>query len=199
MNAGEFKWLLYILELEQISPDVYKWKPARQIWAKMESQIAGSIFSRNGITAKSVKFTIPMIDISLHNALELKAPGSGHFFLTDINRETPGYFVLSTAEIAPVQCVIERTETVKGDNNRPEVSQRGALSFPGYVTEKYIRQTQQDPMSYSEMRYVLITPKIIDIQTGELIAIGGFKYEAVIPHTLEPHKNEYEILRRVDN
>jgi len=200
MNPGEFRWLIDILELVEVEIGVYEWRQKKRIWSKMEHLTTNCVYSKNGISARSARFTIESRhEITLHNALALAPPGTGHFFLADINREKPGFYVLSTAVIAPVTCEAERTKTVTGALNRPETEKLQPLIFPGYLTEKYLRQTQDAPMSYSETRYVLITPKAIGIQTGELVDIGGALYETVIPHVLDPWKNEYEILERKDN
>jgi len=199
MNAGEFRWRIDILEFVKVKRNEYAWLAKETVWAKMEQQATRSIYSKQGVTSKSVRFTVNSTPgITLHNAIALAPPETGHFFLADIDRETPGFDVLSAAVAEPVTCRVERTRTVKGEKNRPEDKKLTPLTFPGYLTEKYLRQMQDEPMSYSEARYVLITPKAIEIGANELVKIGNVFYEAVIPHTLDPYKNEYEILRRSD-
>jgi len=200
MNAGEFDCRIQILQLADMGGNAFEWRVKKNAWAKKEQVAANSMFSKYGITARSVKFTIHNDpDLSLHNAIAKAPPGTGHYFITDINRETPGYNILSTAFIWPSKCTVTRTKTLTDDKNRPVIEKLPPLIFPGYLTEKYLKQEQQEPMSYSEGRFVLVTPKVIEIQTGELITIGGAEYEMVIPHVLDPYKNEYEILRRADN
>jgi hypothetical protein len=53
-------------------------------------------------------------------------------------------------------------------------------------------------MAVNETRYVLVTPKIISLNTGELVTIGDATYAVEIPHTLDEYKNEYEISVRSD-
>ena len=200
MNAGALKWRMHLLELGETAPDVYEWQPASKLQARIEHQNAGAIFAKQGIMARSVKITMRRRQgITLHNALELADDSKKHYFMTDINYDPPGFYTVTAAIIEPVKCIVERTKTGKGENNRPVVEELPPLVFPGYLTEKYLRQTQEAPMSYSETRYVLVTPKPMEIQTGELVKINGIPYESVIPHMLDPYRNEYEILRRQDN
>ena len=198
MNYGELSSKVDILEFTETSDSVYEWLAIKTVWAKIEHQLISVIFSKHGVTARSAKLSMhSRPELTLHNALA--SPKSGHFFVTDINRDVPGVDTVSVAIIEPIECKIERVETVRGANNRPQVTKLSPLTFPGYITEKYIRQTQNEPMSYSETRYVLVTPKVIEIKTGDIVDVGGLKYEMVIPHLLDPHKNEFEILRRSDN
>jgi hypothetical protein len=199
-NAGDFGWRINILEYVKTRRNTYEWKIKSRAWAKLEKQTAGGIFSRHGITARAVKLTIQGChDVTLHNAVAYADTEPGHLVLTDINREDPGYTVLSAAAIEPVRCRVERVRVETGDNNRPKTRKLEPLVFQGYLTEKYLRQNQQEPMSYSETRLVLITPKVITIMVGQLVTIGKTQYETVIPHMLDPYRNEFEILGRHDN
>ena len=200
MNAGDFGNRLDILEFTEASENTYTWQAIDRVWAKVDVGHGANIFSKTGIAAHSIKLTVHALPVlTLHHALSLASGGGGHCFLTDIDRSIPGFMVLTAALIEPVDCLAERTVTTKGVYNRPVREKQDPVSFPGYLTEKWLRQTQNEPMSYSETRYVLITPKAIDIAVGELVGIGGKKYEVVIPHTLDPYKNEYEVLGRWDN
>ena len=200
MNAGDFRWQINVLEFVKAGQNAYEWQPVNSIWAKKEHQNVRVVYSKVGVTARSVKFMVYSRHIlTLHNALSASKPATEHYFLTDINRDMPGFSVVTAAIVEPVNCLLQLTKTLKGAGNRPVIEKLEPLSFPGYLTEKYLRQDQKTPMSHSEIRYVLITPKAIDIPTGELIEIGGALYASVIPHTLDPYKNEYEILRRMDN
>ena len=199
MNAGDFRHKLEILELVETEPDCYKWQKALIVWAKAEHPTGlNSVFAKNAMSAKTVRLTVHATTaLSLHNALRLES--DGHLALADINRDTPGFLLLTAAVVAPVTCVAERTVTGMGGYNRPAVSHKPPVTFPGIIAEKYLRQTQDEPMSRSDARYVLVTPKVIQLEVGELVTAGGFQCEIVVPHVLDPHKNEYEILRRYDN
>ena len=70
--------------------------------------------------------------------------------------------------------------------------------FPGVLTEKYLRHEQERPQSSTETVLVLVTPKVIELAAGSLVEAGGRDYEVRVCHTLDPHKNEYEIARKAD-
>ena len=200
MNAGELRDKIEIMELYEAVEGVWDWRVKNTVYAKAEHQTSRSIFSRNGISAQSIKFTIREYpELTLHNAVNFATDNGKHCFVSDINRDMRSHYVLTAALVEPVRCVIERVKIVKGELNRPKKEQLPTLEFPGMLTEKYTRQEQREPMSYSEVRYVLVTPKVITIEVGQLVRIGGEAYEIVIPHTLDLYKNEYEILRKADN
>ena len=72
------------------------------------------------------------------------------------------------------------------------------MTFPGVLTEKYVRHEQEWPMSVNELGLVLVTPKVITLCPGCLVEARGAAWEVLAPHELDPYKNEYEIGRRVD-
>ena len=206
MNISEFDRQADVLELVKASRNKYEWRPKSRIWVKSEYPQANTLYAKNaifashGVVARSVKITTRMqSDLTMHNALQLKPPDGDHCFIVDINVDIPGFMVITAALVTPVLCRAERTTTGTGTLNRPETIKHRSISFPGVLTEKYLRQTQEEPMSVSEARYLLVTPKAINISVGELVHIGGLNYETVIKHDLDEYKNEYEILRRSDN
>jgi len=199
MDAGEFMQQVEVLELVEVEPDNYLWQPVKTLWAKMEHQTARAIFTINSVMQRSIKFTIwALPELTLHHAL-LFPDGNTHYYLADINKDTPGIYVLTALIVVPITCIAERTKTIKGDHNRPNTVNLPPVVFPGVLTEKYIRQTQEEPMSYTEARYILVTPKVITLRVGELVYIIGKPYEIVVFHGLDPYRNEYEILGRSDN
>jgi hypothetical protein len=198
MNIGEMDKPASLLEFTEAAPGRYGWAAKKSLWAKVEYPAAGSIFSKFGVTARSAKLTVHSDPgLTLHNALAL--PGGRHLFLVDINPDVPGFYVVSAAIVGLVECQAERTAIGKDANNRPATERLPPLIFQGCLAEKYLRQAQGEPMSHTEARYVLVTPKAIEIQAGALVEVAGLDYEVAIPHTLDPYKNEYEILRRADN
>ena len=200
MNAGDFRWQVDILAFTEVEDGQYAWTPVDRVWAKMERQSRVAVYAKYGVSADSIKFTIhSRPGLSLHNALRFVSSDNEHCFLTGIDPSIPGFLTLTVALTAVRGCVVERTKTTRGALNRPEVSKLPPLIFPGIVTEKWIRQEQSEPMSYSETRYILVTPKVISVEVGELVRIDDREYEVVIPHTLDSYKNEYEVLRRGDN
>ena len=200
MQKSQREYRAELLEICETAPHTYEWQTKESIWAKPDHQNYRSLLSNNSIMQRSMKLTArrggAYPDITLHHALRFDGL---HCFLTDIDVDSPDWYVLTAAIVEPATCEAERTTTGMGELNRPDVERGEPLVFPGVLTEKYQRQTQGDPMSYSEARYVLVTPKCISLVVGEIVNIGDQPYEAVIAHTLDPYKNEFEVLRRRDN
>lgn len=83
-------------------------------------------------------------------------------------------------------------------NNRPVSTQLPELSFPGVLTEKYVRYESADTYASAKTLLVLVTPKAVDLLEGDLVTVteGAAKaiYNVQARHTLDAFKNEYEIL-----
>jgi hypothetical protein len=200
MNAGDLNRLVNVLEFREAHKNTFVWVVQNRLWAKIEHQTVRGIFASKAVMARTVKITIrPDRGLTLHHALAGVTGEKEHYFLTDINRDTKDIYVLSAVIVEPVQCAVHRTTTTKGANNQPQIQKHAPITFPGYLAEKWLRQTQEEPMSYSEARFVLVTPKSITIDVGELVEICGKQYAVVIPHMLDPYRNEFEVLGRGDN
>ena len=89
---------------------------------------------------------------------------------------------------------VVRVETVRQMAERDTVVQ----TFPGVLTEKYVRHGQEWPMSVNELGLVLVTPKAVTLPPGGLVEARGALWEILAPHELDEFKNEYEIGRTVD-
>ncbi|MCL2045735.1 MAG: hypothetical protein FWG88_05060 [Oscillospiraceae bacterium] len=156
--------------------------------------------SNNSILQRSTRFTVHAnTNITLHNALIFATGGGGHCHISDINMDKPGFYILTAAFVEHQNCECRRTETGMGVLNRPDVVELDPLVFPGILAEKYLRQSQGEPMSYSEYRYMLVTPKAIELEIGELVEVGGKLCQVAVAHLLDPYKNEYEVVMRWDN
>lgn len=193
MNVGELNKKIEALSLIKVN-NTYTWSKDSDVWAKVEILKGINIFSTVGLATKSVKFTIRKRNLTLHNALKWD---NKHCFITDIVEIYRMYYEVTAALIEPKTCTVERTGEPTLDNlNRPTYSEPTIITFPACLTEKYIRQTQDNPMSEVEKRYVLVTPKVIELIDGELVSIDGTSYEVLLSHTLDEYKNEYEISAR---
>jgi len=200
VNIGEFRTRANGREVVETSPGVYEWQPKARIHVKPEHHQYSIVFAKFGVTVRSMKVKARVCArLTLHNALMVNDPNIGHCFISDINRDTPGLLLLTVALVEPFDCNVKRTTTGKGELNRPEVTEVQSLEFPGYLVEKYIRQSQDEPMSYTEARFVLVTPKVIDLSVGEVVRVSGESYAVAIRHELDPYKNEYEVVKRGDN
>jgi hypothetical protein len=196
VNPGELKDKLFVLILKRVQ-NTYTWESEADIWSKAEWLKGNNIFSSVGIGAKSIKFTIrKKSNLSLNNAFLWQGK---HYFLTDIIDIDRMYYEVTAALIEPRSCIVERTgEPSLNELNRTVYEDNQILTFPGCLTEKYLRYTQGEPMASTETRYVIVTPKPIELVVGEIVIIDNIAYTVIIPHTLDEYKNEYEISVKVD-
>lgn len=196
MNPGEMNEKISVLKLKGAG-DMFLWEQESTLWAKSERLNGNNLFSRVGIGVKSVKFTIrARRSLSLYDAFRWKG---AHCFLTDIVSIDRMYYEVTAALIEPRLCSVKRTgKPVLNELNRPVYIDDVTLIFPACLTEKYIGFTQGEPMGVKETRYVLVTPKPIELQVGELVTIDETDYTVIIPHILDDFKNEYEIIVKGD-
>ncbi len=179
-QMGEFRDRLTKLRLQAAQKEI-TWQSFGKLWAKAERQSTGNIFSSVGLSAESWSFTVRTQDLTMADALDFNGY---HHFITSIERTKPGFWVIQTARVRIVNCKV-RTED-------------GGASFPAALTEKYIRHAQQLPMAVNTTTFVLVTPKIVDLEEGGLVEVEGPLYEIQIAHRLDDFKNEFEIVRKED-
>ena len=83
--------------------------------------------------------------------------------------------------------------------NRPAFKNIRIAAFPGFLTEKYLGFEQKEVHTETQTTYVLVTPKAIVLQSGDLVQIGDDFYTIKIIHVLDEYKNEYEITEKRDS
>lgn len=190
MNPGELRDRVEILSLENLDK-VYTWEVLDTVWAKVEIIDKINIFSKIGIGVKSAKFIIRKRMLTLHNAIRWQGR---HYFITDIKEIDRLYCEVIAAQIEPKTCIATRVIPTKNELNRPVPGEPQMIAtFPGYLVEKYLSYQQQEPQAIQEITYVLVAPKVIELETADLITIGEETYSIRIPHNLDEYKNEYEI------
>lgn len=196
MNSGELVDKLTV-QFIQNEDNTYSWKKSVDIWGKAEFLKGINLFSKVGIGVKSIKFSMRRKDdLTLHNSLKWQGR---HCFITDIIPIGRLYHEVTAALIEPVACIIEREgEPTKDELNRPIYGEPIQITFPGCLTEKYLGHSQGEPMAQVETVLVLVTPKPIIMNSGELITIGTKRYTVLVTHTLDEFKNEYEIVFKED-
>lgn len=193
-NSGDLNQRIEVFCLRKWGTK-YSWKTSDTIWSKVEALDKTNIFSNVGIGVKSYKFTIRKRPLTLHQAFRC----NGRFyFLTDIKEINRMYLEVTAAQIEPKLCTVVRTKTIKNELNRPVTSSEILLTFPGCLTEKYIRYNQEKPQAINESSYVLVTPKDINLSAGELVKVEDITYNIQVVHSLDEYKNEYEISIKKD-
>lgn len=186
ISAGDLRERIGVLDLRfQAESDQYQWAKSQRLWADAELDTRSNLFSSVGIGARGVTFTVRRNrDLSLHQAFSWRGQ---HCFLTAIlPHEHPGYL---TVKAALVEVRICRKDA---DLEPP------GCSFPGILTEKYVRHEEPDLHAEVTADYVLVTPKVISLAPGSWVAVGEAFYRVRVPHLLDPYKNEFEIRRRED-
>lgn len=177
LSAGKLDQLVQVLELQETGKGVWEWVPVRKAWAQVTVQDKRNLFSSVGIGARDAALVLRRQKLTLENALLW---GEQHLFLTDIKPRGRGHLVVSAALVFTVKC------------------KAGAIQFPGCLTEKYVQYEAMMPMDVNRVRYVLVTPKAMQLAPGHILDISGTAYHILLAHTLDGYKNEYEIMRTVD-
>ena len=183
IGAGKLDQPLEVLELLETSDGVWEWVAVRRAWGQVEQTAKTNLFSKVGVGARDTAIVLRRQRLTLHNALRWRGQ---HLFLTAITRRDRGHLDVAAALVELVECRADADE--RNDGTR----------FPGVLTEKYAKWDQPEPYSVNHLTYVLVTPKGIVLQRGGLVAVAGINYEVQAAHTLDPYKNEYEIVRTED-
>ncbi|PKM71514.1 MAG: hypothetical protein CVU91_13405 [Firmicutes bacterium HGW-Firmicutes-16] len=187
-----------VLSLESESDSsgniTYGWLPYHETWGTYELKQARNIFSAVALGARTVEITLRRQPISLDNSI---FRGERQLFITQIDdTATPHFTTLTTALIDPVNCSVEQETFKKNDLNRLISDGIKKTTFPAWMTEKYLGRTQAEPQVVLDTMYVLITPKVVELEAGDLVTVEEKTYKVYIAHTLDDHKNEYEIARK---
>lgn len=199
VDAGSLRDRLAVLELQEVRPGEWAWAPVRPAWGAVALQAKDNLFSRVGLGARDAAVVLRRQRLSLHNALDWHGR---RLFLTSITDRGGGYLDVDAALVLPCSCTAVRTADSLGAGNRPETRETMRCSFPGVLTEKYVRYEREDTHAEQETGYVLVTPKVIQLLAGDLVTVrdgtapGVYAVEA--PHVLDEWKNEYEMRWRGD-
>lgn len=183
IGAGKLEHPLEVLELRETSAGLWEWVTARRAWARVEQTAKTNLFSKVGVGARDAAIVLRTQPLTLHNALRWKGQ---HLFLTSVTHRDRGHLDVAAALVEVDEVRLREDETTQ------------TMTFPGVLTEKYARHAQEWPMSVGELGLVLVTPKGIALQPGCLVEARGAAWEVLVPHELDPYKNEYEIGRKVD-
>lgn len=182
-----------ILTLREVGGGVqFSWVPQACTWCKSEPKTQGNIFSKIGISARTIVFTMYRRNITPKNALRWK----GQFcFITDVVPDGI-YLIVTAALVQPTRCIAERIASKTGDNNLVTEDEQPVVGFPGVLTEKYLNYSKDEPHNANEITFVLVTPKQVQLKSGDIVVTEECSYNVIACHTLDGYKNEYEIRRK---
>ena len=167
-----------ILTLREIGGGVqFSWVPQACIWCKSELKTQGNIFSKIGISARTIVFTMY------------------RRIITDVVSDGI-YLIVTAALVQPTRCIAKRIVSNTGDNNLVTEEEQSVVGFPGVLTEKYLNYSKDEPHDVNEITFVLVTPKQVQLKSGDIVLTEECSYNVIACHTLDGYKNEYEIQRR---
>ena len=151
IDAGKLNKAAQVLELRETAPGTWEWGSVRRAWASITFPSKTNLFSKVGIGARDAAVIVRRQLLTLHHALRW---GDTHLFLTSITPMGRNHLEVDAAVV--------RVETVRQMAERDTVVQ----TFPGVLTEKYVRHGQEWPMSVNELGLVLVTPKAVTLPPG---------------------------------
>ena len=195
VDAGSLSERLELLELRQTAEQTWEWVPIRRVWAKVEQTTKTNLFSKVGVGARDAAVVIRRQPLTLHQALRWKGQ---HLFLTSITKRDRMHLDVQAALVSVVTCIGQGYTTTVGAGNRPEKQEKPEQTFPGVLTEKYVRYETEDSYAKAKRLLVLVTPKAVELLEGDLVTVtqgpAAAVYNVQTRHVLDEYKNEYEVL-----
>ena len=199
IDAGKLNQPVEILTIQESPAGTWSWQSTRPARAQVELSTRSNLFSQAGIGARGAELVLRAQPLTLHQALLW---GGQHLFLTAILPEGRLHLRVHAALVEPVACLAIRTEDTVGAAGRPVTEETMRLTFPGVLTEKYVRYEREETHDESDVSYVLVTGKPIVLKAGDLVTVqtgpAAGVYHVTACHVLDEYKNEYEIARRGD-
>ena len=199
IDAGKLDQAVEILELQESPAGSWTWQSVRPARAQVTLSTGRNLFSQVGIGARGAQLIVRRQAMTLRNALRW---GEQHLFLTSIVPEGRLHLRLEAALVEPAACLAVRTRDTVGQAGRPVSAETMRVTFPGVLTEKYVRYEREETHAEQERCYALVTPKEISLLAGDLVAVqegpAKAEYNVTACHVLDPYKNEYEIVWRRD-
>lgn len=168
-----------VVECRALPEGGFDWVQVGSVWVRPSRARVNRVFAKIGFAAEGWDLSMRACRLRKTQALRI---GAEHFTICDILPPENGYMVVETALTPVCMCV-----------GNAEVEEKKRFTFPGILTELYIKHEQREPMSVNIIDYVLVTPKLVELRPGSLVDIGGVRYEVLTAHTLDTAKNEYQI------
>ncbi len=194
IGAGKLDQPLEVLELRETSAGLWEWVAIRRAWGQVEQTAKTNLFSKVGVGARDAAVVLRTQPLTLHNALRWKGQ---HLFLTSITHRDRNHLDVAAALVEPVTCTAQGYTTKVGEGNRPQKVERDPVTFPGVLTEKYVKYEKEDTFAKSRRGLVLVTAKPIRLREGDLVTVqagpAAAVYNVQACHVLDAYKNEYEM------
>ena len=199
IDAGRLDQAVEVLELTERPAGTWTWQPVRPARAQVDLTGKSNLFSQVGIGARGAELIFRRQPLTLHQALLW---GAQHLFPTAILPEGRLHLRVQAALVWPVCCTATRQEDTVGEAGRPVHKETMRVTFPGILTERYVRHEREETHDESDVGYLLVTGKPIALRAGDLVDVseGPAKgiYHVTGAHVLDQYKREYEIAWRGD-
>lgn len=176
VNPGNLDKRIYVMEYRD-----GEWKDSGILWANVE-YTAKVVYSTFAAGAEGYKLKVRANNlVKLDSALRV----CGKHCMIAALRVDSRYAEIDAAVVAPQKCILRRQNA--------DVS-----AFVGVFAERYVRWTQETPNAKHETGLLLITPKVIELRPGDIIAAMSGRFSVRECHTLEVTHNAYEIFKTGD-
>lgn len=110
------------------------------------------------------------------------------------------YQEVITVNNKPRLFTLERYVVTKDTTfNRPIKKPISIYDFEGYITEKFTGYSVEKVNTTSIQNYILIVPKVIDLDIGDILTMNNEAYNIQDTHKIDEYMNEYEIVLKKDN
>lgn len=176
----------------------YRWERERAAWAHVSIDNRSNVFSTVGTAARGV--TVTMRHDGRFDLFRAMRWAGKFLFPTAIEVGEARDRVAVKAAVCDFvsSCTATGYTTVLGEGNRPQKVEKTPVTFPGIVTGKWSGYERTDTHAEEDNVLVLVTPKEIVLEVGDLVTIEELVIQAVYNvqkrHLLAGvNKNEYEL------
>ncbi len=176
----------------------YRWERERAAWAHVSIDNRSNVFSTVGTAAMGV--TVTMRHDGRFDLFRAVRWAGKFLFPTAIEVGEARDRVAVKAAVCDFvsPCTATGYTTVLGEGNRPQKVEKTPVTFPGIVTGKWSGYERTDTHAEEDNVLVLVTPKEIVLEVGDLVTIEELVIQAVYNvqkrHLLAGvNKNEYEL------
>lgn len=196
MDAGKLRQRVQLLSLQK-QENRYCYEPVKNTFAAVKVTGRTGIFSKIGIGAEGVEFILRSQPLTLHQGIRYQGE---HYFITSITETgiAPRHLTVSAVKVKPRECALNQKPGNRGVYGGEE-KKDNIITFPGFLTEKYLRDGEEPGHFETGITVVLVTPKEIIADAGKIITIDGKRYRISTVHDLDDYKNEYEVQRTEDD
>lgn len=171
-----------ILEIAQTGGN-WAWQTARTVWAAAKPSDRKTYLSAIAVGTRAAEFAFrPAAAPGMDNAVRWR--GTVYYPALLARDDRSLYTYMTGGEVEPM------TATVT------PYGQSAGYTVPAVLLERYLRATDETPMTEMEEAYILTLPKAVQLESADLVDLPQMgTFEVRTCHRLDPHRNYYEIRR----